>query len=398
LTAAESRPAQRSLVAFGAVSFAYFAYTGLFNAYAPLWFGHLGYSTFAIGVLAAVQSATRVLSPYAWGWLADRTGERIRLLRLAIGLSLVCACGFLVAPDYAWVLAVTTALFLCTAGVVPISEAALAQLVSPGDRLDARRYGRVRVWGSIGFILAVSASGYALQALGVHRFPWLLIALLALLLVAAQPLPAVSEPPHPETDAAGALALLKKPVVAWFFAGVFFTVLAHAALYAFLSLYLATLGYARDAIGLFWAAGVVVEVLWFWFQGRWLPRLSLHGWLLLAALVSVLRFALLAAFAAEPAILLAAQALHAITFAAQHTACIGVINRHFPGRLRSRGQALYSVLGYGASGVLGGIAGGTISQAYGFPAVYWAASASAAVAALCCWRMRGHERRLAAKR
>src|SRR4029078_11331713 len=69
LTAAEARPAQRSLVAFGAVSFAYFAYTGLFNAYAPLWFGHLGYSTFAIGVLAAVQSATRVLSPYAWGWL-----------------------------------------------------------------------------------------------------------------------------------------------------------------------------------------------------------------------------------------------------------------------------------------------------------------------------------------
>ena len=126
--------------------------------------------------------------------------------------------------------------------------------------------------------------------------------------------------------------------------------------------------------------------------------MSLHGWLLLAALVSVLRFALLAAFAAEPAILLAAQVLHAITFAAQHTACIAVINRHFPGRLRSRGQALYSVLGYGASGVLGGIAGGTISQAYGFPAVYWAASASGAVAALCCWRMRGHERRLAAKR
>jgi PPP family 3-phenylpropionic acid transporter len=394
LTAVARAPPRRSLIAFGGVSFAYFAYAGLFSAYAPLWFGHLGYSTFAIGVLAAVQSATRVLSPYAWGWVADHTGERIRLLRLAIGLSLFCACGYLVTPDYAWVLAVTAALFLCTAGVVPISEAALAHLVSPGERLDAGRYGRVRVWGSVGFILAVSASGFVLQALGVGRFPGLVIALLALLLAAAQRLPAITEPPHPQTDAAGALVLLKQPAVAWFFAGVFFTVLAHTALYAFLSLYLATLGYGRGAIGLIWAAGVAIEVLWFWFQGRWLPRLSLQGWLLLAALLSVLRFALLAACAGVWWILLIAQGLHAFTFAAQHTACIAVINRHFPGRLRGRGQALYTVLGYGASGVLGGIVGGTISQAYGFPAVYWAASGVALVAAACCWRARLHEGRL----
>jgi PPP family 3-phenylpropionic acid transporter len=394
LTAAATAPPRRALVAFGAVSFAYFAYAGLFAAYAPLWFGFLGYSTFAIGVLASVQSATRVLSPYAWGWLADHTGERIRLLRLAIGLSLFCALGYLVTPDYAWVLAVTAALFLCTAGVVPISEAALAHLVSPGERLDAGRYGRVRVWGSVGFILAVSASGFALQELGVGRFPWLVIALLALLRAAAQRLPAIAEPPHPQADAAGALVLLKRPAVAWFFAGVFFTVLAHTALYAFLSLYLATLGYGRGAIGLAWAAGVAIEVLWFGFQGRWLPHLSLQGWLLLAALLSVLRFALLAAFAGVWWVLLLAQGLHAFTFAAQHTACIAVINRHFPGRLRGRGQALYTVLGYGASGVLGGIVGGLISQAWGFRAVFWAASATALVAAACCWQARIQERRL----
>ena len=63
--------------------------------------------------------------------------------------------------------------------------------------------------------------------------------------------------------------MLRQPVVAWFFAGVFLTVLAHTSLYAFYSLYLASLGYSKGEIGLLWAIGVVAEVIWFWFQGRW---------------------------------------------------------------------------------------------------------------------------------
>ena len=379
-------PSRRALFAFGSVSFAYFAYAGLFGTYAPLWFQSLGFSTLAIGVLASVQSATRLFSPYAWGWLADHTGQRTRLLRVAVALALTVALGLFVSPAYGWMVGVTLALFVCTAGVVPISEAALAHLVSRGQTLDAGRYGRVRVWGSIGFILAVVGSGVLLQGLGVGRFPVLVVALLALLLAAALRLPVVVEAAHGSEAAPGALAVLREPVVAWFFAGVFFTVLAHTSLYAFFSLYLVSLGYTKSAVGLVWAVGVLAEVAWFWFQGAWLARLSTHAWLLIAAAVSVVRFGTTAAFGASPALLVLAQCLHAITFAAQHSSCVAVLNRHFPGRLRGRGQALYTVLGYGASGVIGGVAGGALSQAHGFAAVFWAASAAAAVATLCCWR------------
>ena len=75
---------RRALFAFGSVSFAYFSYAGLVGTYAPLWFQSLGFSTLAIGALASVQSATRLFSPYAWGWLADRSGRRTQLLRLAV--------------------------------------------------------------------------------------------------------------------------------------------------------------------------------------------------------------------------------------------------------------------------------------------------------------------------
>jgi len=63
------------LAAFSAVWCAYFAAIGLFNPYAPLWFKSLGFSTLAIGALASLQSWTRVLAPYAWGWLGDHSGR-----------------------------------------------------------------------------------------------------------------------------------------------------------------------------------------------------------------------------------------------------------------------------------------------------------------------------------
>ena len=375
-----------SVVAFAAVSFAYFAYAGLMSTYGPLWYQSLGYSTLAIGVLTSLQSATRLFSPYAWGWLADHTGRREPLLRLAALGSLVASGGFFAPVGYTWVAVVTFVLFVCTAGVIPINEAVLAHRVSSGGSLDIGRYGRVRMWGSVGFVGAVLASGFVLQAAGVERFPLLVAGLLGLLLFTAWRLPPSTELLHSASAALGAMSVLRRPVVAWFFAGVFLTVLAHTSLYAFYSLYLSSLGYGKGDIGLLWSIGVVVEVVWFYLQGRWVHRLSMHGWLIAAALASALRFAMIAAFGAWVGVLVVAQLLHALTFAAQHSACIAVITRHFPGRLRGRGQALYAVLGYGASGVIGGVAGGALSEALGFAAVFWAASVAALAAAWCCRR------------
>ena len=119
---------------------------------------------------------------------------------------------------------------------------------------------------------------------------------------------------------------------------------------------------------------------------RWLPRLPLPTWIVLACAVAALRFSVTAAFGNSLALLVVAQAVHAITFAAHHTVCIAFINQHFPGRLRGRGQALYTVIGYGISGLMGGVAGGALSEALGFAAVFWAAGAMGCIAALAAWR------------
>ena len=384
-------PAGRALLArFGTLSFFYFAAIGLFNPYAPLWFQSLGFSTLLIGGIAALQSCTRVFAPYAWSWTGDHGGRRTELIRIAAFGSLLAALGLMGVEAALPVAAVTLLMFLANSGVVPLHEALLSQHLNTAQGIDPARYGRVRMWGSAGFIVAVTSFGALLEWAGIAIFPAFVACMNLLLLGAALRLPATRTAAVHDGAALPelprVLPVLRRPEVAWFFASIFFTVLAHTSLYAFFSLYLVSLGYGKWAVGALWAVSVVVEIVFFWFQGRWFPQLTAHRWLEVVAAVTTLRFVATAAGGALAPVLLLAQLTHAITFAAHHAACIALVHRLFPGRLRGRGQALYTMLGYGISGVLGGLGGGWIISVFGFQAVFWAAAACG-LAAWACARL-----------
>ncbi|OBS29932.1 MFS transporter [Tepidimonas fonticaldi] len=371
----------RGLWPFAALSAGYFAHIGFFNPYLPLWLQELGYGLWAIGLLTALQSATRLFAPYLWGWLSDRSGEPVRWLRVCAGVSLVLSLGLWWQPAPAWLPLVLLLLFTHTSAMMPLSETALAHAVSASGGFDARRYGRVRLWGSLGFLVTVLAAGAWFQRHGLSSFPFWANATLVLVVGAVWAMPRWRDPPHAHDAAGGRVwPVLRQPVVAWFFASMFLHVLAHVFIYIFFSLYLDRLGYGKGVIGALWATAVVVEIAWFFTQGRWLPRLALGQWLMLASALTVARMAATAWGAHWLGVLLLAQAVHAIGFAAHHTVCIALINRHFPGRLRARGQALYSLIGYGCSGVTAGALGGWISTHHGLSAVFVAGMVAAAAA------------------
>ena len=371
---------------FGALWLCYYGAIGLFNPYSPLWLSHLGYSTLAIGAFASLQSWTRIAAPYGWGWLADHGGRRVALLRLAAVLSMLAAASlWLVRDAGAGPLALVVAvLFLANGAITPIGETLLLKHLHDGRGLDTRRYGQVRMWGSIGFIASVLVFGFVLQRSGIGALPLFTFALFALLVLAAWRLPPQADAAAQPAARASVWPVLRQPVVLWFFAGVMLTVLAHSSLYAFFSLYLDHLSYGKPAVGAMWAVSVAAEIVFFAFAGRWFDRLDVYHWLVLAALVSALRFALTAAFGDVPSVLVLVQLTHALTFAAQHMACTSLIARHFPDSLRARGSALYSTLGYGVPGVLGGLAGGLLSERFGLAAVFWAAALAALASAACC--------------
>jgi PPP family 3-phenylpropionic acid transporter len=142
---------RRQLIPFAAVSATYFAHIGFFNPYLTLWLKDLGYGLFAISVFTSVQAATRLFAPYAWGWLSDHTGERVKLLRYGATVALLCAAILWVELSPLGLGLVLLVMFTHTSSMMPMSEAAMAHLVSQGGAFDAKRYGRVRLFGSLGF-------------------------------------------------------------------------------------------------------------------------------------------------------------------------------------------------------------------------------------------------------
>ena len=123
-------------------------------------------------------------------------------------------------------------------------------------------------------------------------------------------------------------------------------------------------------------------------QGRWLHLLPLASWIWVCACALLLRMTLIAVGAESLWVLVLAQVLHTATFAIHHSVCIAWLSKHFPARLRGRGQALYSIIGYGATGILGALGGGFISEHWGLAAVFWIAVPVALLAVLCGWRLK----------
>ena len=373
------------LLPFAALSACYFAHIGFFNPYLPLWLKDLGFPIVVISLLTSVQSFTRVFAPYAWGALSDHTGERVRLLRISAGVAFIASAGLWFDGGPWWVALVLLLLFTHTSSMMSLTEAAMAHLVAG----DWGRYGRVRLWGSAGFLCTVFLAGAWFERWGMGSFPAWAMATLGLVLVCTFLLPDTREKPQVNArhvrEPVG--PVLRRPLVRWFFVSLLFHVTAHFAIYGFLSLYLDALGYNKAMIGTLWAVSVAVEIAWFFVQGRFIGRLPMARWLVVCGLAMVLRMALTAGLGFSLVALFAAQVLHALTFATHHTACIALVSHHFPGRLRGRGQALFTVIGYGVGGVVGVLAGGALASRFGFQAMFFVATLLALLATLSAWRV-----------
>ena len=368
-------PAQEWTVA--AVLASYFCYVGVFSPYLSLYFLSKGFSVAQIGFLIALTSAVRMFGPLVWAWWSDRIARPNLLLRLSTALMLVSLLSLpFLSSVSAYAIAIVC-VFLASSAVGPISEALTLQ-VSKGD---PGRYGRVRLWGSTGFVVGVMALGPMLDFTGVQTLPWWMIA--AGVVVAVIPWlfkdgPAQAKSLKPAMRIA---SVLMQPAVALFFASAFFMIFAHAALYTFYSLHLERLGFSKTHIGVFWSVGVLAEIALFYFQHILFNRFRLLHLLLFSFACAVIRMVLIGFAEASIVLLILAQLLHAVTFAVHHSASVGLLAQWFAPNQLVRAQAVYIVVAYGFGGTLGGLALAQVWERFSSAAVFFAAAAAAAVGA-----------------
>lgn len=359
--------------------FAYFAFAGIGLAYLPLYLAARGLSAGEIAFLVALPHLTRVFAPAAWGWLADATGWRRGIVVFACAAS---AIGFALMPWTSGVAAlavVMAAMSLLSSSAVPLVEAiTLGSLAGqPG------RYGPIRLWGSVGFILATLAGGAWLDYWPALSLPYVLVALALASLLIALVLPAGAPRPHP----AGESLRLSAGVAPLLAAG-FCMAAAHGTLYTFFTLYLEQAGFSGVMIGGLWTLGVLAEIVVFLYLPALFRRFTLSAILLASLALAVVRF--LATGWLPPALwlLVPLQLLHAATFGAFHAASVAAVHRVFPESAQARGQTFFSSLSYGAGGAAGALVAGWTWQAGG-PAIAFSASAAAAALGACfAWRLR----------
>ncbi|WP_052700171.1 MFS transporter [Methylocucumis oryzae] len=333
--------------------FFYFAALGSFTPYWSLYLKNTGFNNVEIGEQFALLVGVRILASNFWGCIADHTERRLLIIRTTSLISALIFASFMWAKGYLWFAGITVALsFFWNAGLPQFETVTLLHL-----KEEPQRYSKIRLWGSIGFIVAVSSVGEAIDRFSSAVLPMAITALLALTGFSALFVPNAQSTQH-DAEPVGFLRLLFKTEVLMFLLVGMLVQIAHTPYYVFYSIYLKQQHYAGSIIGGLWALGIIAEILLFLVMKRLQTRFSMRSIFLASLLLSIVRWLLIGFFPDNLYLLLSAQLLHAATFGGVHVASIHFVRMYFGKLHQGKGQALYASLCFGLGGMIGSFYGG----------------------------------------
>ncbi len=361
--------------------FFYFAFIGAFSPYFGLYLQSLKFSAWDIGLLMSQMQLMRLFGPTLWGWLADHFGRRTAIIRLAAVIALAGFTSFFWLDRLVGMLLAMAILAFFWSAALPLVET----LTFDHLREERGGYSRIRLWGSIGFIVAVMGTGALLDWSAPSGVLWMCWGILVGILALALVLP--ESPPTPPTRVSQPIMeILRQPRVRALMAACFAMSAAHGAFYVFYSIHLAGYGYSKTEVGALWSLGVIAEIVVFMLMAPLSARFSLRVILLASFAAAVLRFLLMGWGVTSVGLMILVQLLHGLTFGAYHASAIAAVNRWFPGRAQGRGQALYSSISFGAGGLLGALVSGLTWDDWGAGWTFTLSSGFALAGFFMVWR------------
>jgi len=356
--------------------FFYYAFVGMFAPYWSLYLTSIHFNPIEIGILMSLQPVMRLIAPNLWGWLADHTGKRRLVVQLAATFSALCYLGVFTTTSFWGMFIVLSLMAFFWSASMPLVEATTLSYLGK----NTAHYGRIRSWGSIGFIVSVMGLGWAFDYIAIAYLLWAGLVCEIGILIFARQMPHTEIVAH-HTDSQPIKAIVMQPRVLALFGACALMSVAHGPYYTFYSLYLVEHDYSKTAVGALWALGVICEIAVFFVMPLLHKKFSYTYILLVSFALAALRFLLIAWCVESVPLLLLAQVLHAASFGATHAAAVGLVHQYFRGRHQSKGQALFGSLTYGAGGIIGGFASGPIWQHYGASALFTCSSVAAGLGA-----------------
>ena len=353
--------------------FTYFFSYGIFLPFWGVWLKGEGIPPETIGILLGAGLVARFLGSLLIAPRVKDPSHLVTALRLLAFLTLAFAIGFCFGNGWGWLMLVIAGFNLFFSPLVPLTDA----LAATWQKQITMDYGRVRLWGSLAFVIGSALTGQMVSVWGHNAILYsLIISILAMLLgmmLKPSVMPQGEARSHSEADRS-LWEMLKEGPVWRFLLCVTLLQGAHAGYYSFGSIYWQEAGYSASTIGYLWSLGVVAEVIIFASSNFLFRRWNARNLLLLSACCGVLRWGLMAS-STELGWLLVIQILHCGTFTVCHLAAMRFIAaRKGPEVIRL--QAVYSALAMG-----GGIAIMTVIAGFLFEhlqgGVFWVMAAVA---------------------
>ena len=361
--------------------FFYFALLGATAPFLPLYLDYLEFSPERIGELVAIPMLMRCLAPNLWGWLGDKTGQRLRIVRVGAACTLVFFSLIFFRQDYYGLALVMLGHAFFWHAILPQFEVITFSHLGT----DTARYSSLRLWGSVGFLLFVIVFGYVFAGVGLGIYPLTVVSVmlgifLSSLLVPEPPKMQSNEARHPARSSFKAfLRELQQPKYLAFYGLIGLMQLSHGPYYTFLTLYLEQLNYPRAWAGWFWSLGVLAEIGIFMLMPRLLSRFNLSQVLVASLAIAAVRWLILGTAAEYLVWLLVAQLMHAATFGSFHVAAIQFIQKNMPAAFQGQAQAFY-VSASGAGAALGALYAGYSWSSLGPTVTYYIAAIIALLA------------------
>ncbi len=327
--------------------FLYFGILGIYLPYFNLYCYHLDFSGFQIGALSALRTFATAMFPLMWGALADRFLIRRPIYILCSLVSTGIWGFFLMTTDFYPMLAITFFYGIFHAPLISFLETFSMDLL--GD--EKERYGRLRAWGSISFILTVVVVGRAIDVFSTRIILVLILTGKLLFFFVATRLPATSTEARKSPFAASARVLLSRQVVIFLIAA-FLMLFSHGTYYGFFSIHLENLGFKSTFIGITWALASISEIFVMINSQRIFKRFSYEFVLILSFAAAGLRWLILY-FATSAFLILFTQLLHAFSYGSFHVASILYIDKLTPTDAKTLGQAANNAFSYGL-GIMSG--------------------------------------------
>ena len=342
----------------------YFCAIGAAFPYLPVFYRDLGLGLEQIGILTAIQAAIQLLLAPVWGGLADRFPRTRATLPLAAVVATIGAAILFRATDFTVVLAGSVVLYGGLAGIGPTLDARTLETLGSTRR---SRFGEVRAFGSLAFVLSTIAVGFLLDAQGARSLFWVYLPFLVGTVIVTATIPRRGTT-RSMNLLRGATDFVAKPGIALFL--VAFTVVwaALAAMSAFYSIQIVALGGSPGLVGIAWAFGAAVEVPFMFAFPRIAARVGTERLVVLGSLAFALRAAL-AALAADPTALVAIAPLEGLGFAGVFVGGVTVIAARAPAGLGGTAQGLFSASA-GLATIIGSVAGGALAAALGIAGLF----------------------------